>query len=251
MKKILPLLAVFCMFPAAALAQVTYYLLEQTQDSVDDDGYLAVEYELTSIKEPLTGFIRFAGLMSGAIAEGGFPSGFPQPRMSFILTNRSDQEIVVDLQQSTFRRNDHETAVCDLIVSKTLVLKAHSTERISDINILSEECQGSFDGVYFYRPIPGSKKNGNVCMACKSELKVGAAVSYSERNTPIRIGTTFAYYMPGDENLYGVATSYYASKKIRGKVSSKWEEKESILDKAVPDWRDEKYEIIRLWEGGK
>lgn len=216
---------------SAKPANVVYYILSQTAESICDNSILSVEF---NIECPLI-YTQEAGYVH------------PQPHISLILTNKSDKAITLNLNASKLIRNSHVESFDSFSQQKDIVIAPHASISFDQMKLFTEEARAAFYNMYHFKHL--KVLNNDYGMLCFGQLdktlEPGAVISYAQSNTPIYIATAVIYSVDGAQ--YEMRTEYFAEKKIGSALNGMATEKEEIINNAYPDWVNPKHEVIKLW----
>ena len=218
---------------SAKPANVVYYIMSQTTDSVYDDSILAVEFDISCplIHIPDAGYLH------------------PQPQISLIVTNKTDKTVRLNLGQSTFTRNLYIQTFNDISSQPDITIAPHASISFDNIKLLPQEAQEAFNNIYHYRHLKVLNNDyGWLCFGhIDKSFEPGNTISYTQNDTPIFIATSLVYSVADEDDRYEIRTEYFAEKKIGSALNGIATEKEEIINNTYPDWVNPKHEIIKLW----
>ncbi|MBE6232046.1 MAG: hypothetical protein E7117_06720 [Bacteroidales bacterium] len=217
---------------SAAPARFVYYIMSQTNESVCDDSVLTVEYDITN---PLVCFDQ-AGCYH------------PQPQISIVLTNKTDNIIHLVVSDSKIMRNSHVQELGEIASGTEILIAPHSSISFDGIILLTQEATSFFNNIYHHRHMKVMKNDyGMLCFGnLDNKFESGRVVSYGQSNTPVCITTLFVYTLGEDDTRYNITTQYFAEKKVGSGLNAFGQENENIINEVFPDWVNPKYEIIKL-----
>lgn len=221
-------------------AQIVYHFMDQTEDSVSDDGTLTINYTMES---------PWLNLRGGN-------AGFPQPIMHIDITNNSDKEVIIDYSKSEIRCNGYNVNIASLTqvygpnAQTTISIPPHSNARLNNFNFLASYTLPYIHNLFKRDHIGANKHLGEMNMSIVS-INQGQLFEFSEDASPLYIGTHFSYTIQDDSVEKVIDTSYYICNMVGTNLTMKnviyMVANEEIVDETFPDWRNEKYIYFVLW----
>lgn len=231
MKNLFPLilLLTFCTSAKtfAKPANAIWYLLCESTNSVHDDGTISVDYEFyTKYAEPELGDVG------------------PIPTINLKITNKTENDIYVDLKDSYILRNNNATSLYVGIIC----ISAHKTKTLQNIPVFIPVCTAAMGNIFYFQE--------NICFSRKFDsLRSGDIKSYNENNTLFTIGgyVTYSYNEDMTDSKF-IQTTYYVNKMIGTRwnklavgILNQTSREIKEVDKIFPQWKNEKYKVVRLW----
>lgn len=217
-------------------AQIVYHFMEQTEDSISDDGTLTISYSMES---------PWLNLRGGN-------AGFPQPIMHIVVANNSDNEVVIDCLKSNIQLNGYNLNIAALlqVYKQTVSIPPHQSLCLNNFNFLSPSTLPYIHNLYKRDHIGANKHLGEMNMSIVS-INQGQLFEFSEDASPLYIGTHFSYTIQDDSVEKVIDTSYYICNMVGTNLTMKnviyMVANEEIVDETFPDWRNEKYIYFVLW----
>lgn len=209
-------------------ANAIWYLLCESANSVHDDGIISVDYEFyTKYAEPELGSVG------------------PIPTINLKITNKTENDIYIDLKDSYILRNNDATS----LYSGIICISAHGTKTLQNIPVFIPACVTTMGNIFYFQE--------NICLSRKFDsLRCGDIKSYNENSTLFTIGGYVTYSFNEDmTDSKFIQTTYYVNKMIGSKwnklavgiVSNPSAREIKEVDKVFPQWRNSEYKVIRLW----
>lgn len=211
-------------------ARFYYYCMEQSQESVVDDGFIRVEYVLKS------NFKNYTIPGVGSV-------DYAHPIVEISVKNISQTRIVIDTHNSTLMRNTHKAQFTDLtLVGNDVILSAGETKTFC-FDIITKECLFDISNIFSYTKIP---MIGEVPTGKLLNIQVREHASYSEEESLFKLASQIIYNAEGETDQYAVTTSYYLETIVGIPYNGFGIPKKEEFAEIFPDGMSDKYETFLL-----